>query len=192
MHGDSLPDLVNVARVVNLAEAGFLCDQLAGYGLDARIHELEQFSALDHRRESAYLIRVRAAEAALAAAHIRRYLAEDATEGQSSEIACEDADNTVTDDLFWRPVALVVLAGVASFILGQQFSEHRFERRAAKESLARAVWAIGRPFVTESGPGQPRYRLSIDQRQQWVLDTDRDGDGIYERRKRYPESAVVW
>lgn len=189
--GDTSTELVNVARVANLAEAGFLCDQLAGYGLDARIHELEQFRALDHRWESVYLIRVPAADAAQAAAHIRQYLAEDAAEGPSSDAACGDAVD-VDDTLYWRPVALVVLAGVASFVLGQQFSEHRFERRVAKESLAHAVWAIGRPFATESVPGQPRYRLSVDQQRRWVLDVDRDGDGVYERRKRYPESAVVW
>lgn len=195
--GNSLPsdgglELINVARVANLAEAGYLCDELIGYGIDARIHQLEQFSAVDHCWETAYLIRVPSTDVAEAAAQIRQYLAEEAAEVPAHDIASDASSDTAVDVLSWRPVALVVLAGVASFMLGQRFTEQRFERRAAKASLAHAVWAIGRPFVVESEPGQPRYRLSLDQRRSWILDTDRDGDGIFERRQRYPESVIVW
>ena len=42
-------DLVNVARVANLAEAGFICDELIGLGMEAQIHQLEDFDAASHR-----------------------------------------------------------------------------------------------------------------------------------------------
>src|SRR3954468_10652703 len=49
---------VNVARVANLAEAGFLNDELIGAGIDARIHQLEEFNAVYDRWSAAYLIQV--------------------------------------------------------------------------------------------------------------------------------------
>ena len=47
---------INVARVANLAEAGFLVDELAGEGIDARIYQSEDFSALTDRWQVSYLI----------------------------------------------------------------------------------------------------------------------------------------
>jgi hypothetical protein len=102
------------------------------------------------------------------------------------------AQSEAIDPLFWRPVALVVLAGVASFILGQRFSEQKLERRPARGPLATAVGKIGRPLVTDSAPGEPRYRLSVDRRRElWLLDVDRDGDGIYDRQHHFPAHAAA-
>jgi hypothetical protein len=183
-----------VARVTNLAEAGFLTDELVGLGIDARIHQLEEFGALTDRWETVYLIRVPSDSAREAATRIREHLVDDVDEADSALMAFRfSADSDAIDPLVWRPVALVVLAGVASFMLGQHFSEQNVERRPARGSLSTAVGVVGRPFVTESAPGQARYRLSLDRRRQtWLLDTDRDGDGIYDSRQQFPEHAAVW
>src|SRR4051812_4539046 len=61
---------INVARVANLAEAGFLTDELVGLGIAARIQQLGDFSALDDRRTALYLIQVPAEHADEAAAQI--------------------------------------------------------------------------------------------------------------------------
>jgi len=179
---------------MNLAEAGFLTDELVGLGFDARIHQLEEFSALNDRWAAVYLIRVPSDSAHQAAARIREYLADEVAEPDAGAMGFRfSADSEPIDPLFWRPVALVVLAGVASFVLGQRFSEQNADRRPPRGSLETAIGAIGRPLVTEPRAGQPRYRLSLDrQREAWYLDTDRDGDGRYEISQQLQASGVVW
>jgi hypothetical protein len=183
-----------VARVGNLAEAGFLTDELIGLGIDARIHQVEEFSALSDRWQTAYLIRVPSAATSAAAARIRQHLVDEVEETSAGAMGFRfSAESEAIDPLFWRPVALVVLAGVASFLLGQRFSEQKIERRLPRGPLATAVGAIGRPLVTESAPGEPRYRLSVDRRREvWLLDIDRDGDGIYDRQQHFPAHAAAW
>jgi hypothetical protein len=185
---------VDVARVTNLAEAGFLSDELVGFGIDARVHQLEEFSAITDRWETMYLIRVPSEVAREAAAHIRQHLIDEADESESPSIGFRfAADGDAIDPLLWRPVALVVLAGVASFMLGQRFSEQNVERRPPRNSLSTAVGVIGRAFVTEPAPGQPRHRLTLDRRRHiWLLDSDRDGDGIYDTTQRFPTHAPAW
>lgn len=185
---------VDVARVTSLAEAGFLTDELVGLGIEAQIYQLEEFGGSSHRWDAAYLIRVPTSMAQEAAARIREHLAEDAagSEGVPSHFLFS-ADSTAIDPAFWRPIALVVLAGVASFALGQQFPEHRPRNRASDNPLPKAVDAIGRPLVTEPVAGQPQYRLSFDRRREtWSLDCDREGDGVYESQQRFHASGASW
>jgi hypothetical protein len=97
------------------------------------------------------------------------------------------------DPLFWRPVALIVLTGIASFVIGQRLSNQNMGRPLASGSLPSTANRIGRPFVTESAPGQPRYRLSFDSRKQaWSLETDRDNDGHYEARQQFHATGASW
>jgi hypothetical protein len=181
---------IDVARVTNLAEAGFLTDELVGIGIDAQIYQLQEFSAVSHRWASLYLIRVPSHAARDAATQIRQHLADDAAEqnGESAEFTFA-AYNQPADAIFWRPVALVILAGVSSFVLGQQLShqdDFKLERRPPRNSLATAIEQIGGPLVTEPAAGRPRHRLSFDRhRETWLLDTDRDGDGRFDRRQAF-------
>jgi hypothetical protein len=186
-----------VARIKNLAEAGFLSDELVGLGIDARIHQLEEFSAITDRWASLYLIRVPTGMAREAAARIRQYLADEESDGAPEATPfCFSTHDQSSDPLLWRPVAIVILAGVASFVLGQRFSEqkeHKAERRPPRNSLAAAVEAIDRPLVTEPAPGRPRYRLTLDRRRDaWSLDVDRNGDGVYDSRRAFPTSGAAW
>jgi hypothetical protein len=188
----------DVARVRNLAEAGFLTDELSGLGIDARIHQLDEFSAITDRWASLYLIRVPSGMAHEAAAWIRQHLADEDAEREPDAATFSFATHDQsTDPLLWRPVAIVVLAGVASFVLGQRFSdqkEHRVERRPPRNSLTAAVEAIGQPLVTEPVAGRPRHRLAFDRgRDIWLLDVDRDGDGRYDSRQTFHASgAAAW
>ena len=191
---DSAPQWLDVARVTNLAEAGFLTDELVGLGIDARIYQLEEFSALTDRWATAYLIRVPSESAHKAAAHIRQHLADEGAEAEAPAMGFRfSADSPTIDPLFWRPVALVVLAGVASFVLGQRFSEQNVERQPPRGSLETAVGTIGRPLATEPEPGRPRFRLSLDDRREtWYLEADRDSDGHYESRQQFQASGAAW
>jgi len=188
---------IGVARIRNLAEAGFLTDELVGLGIDARIHQLDEFSALTDRWASLYLIRVPAANAQDAAARIRKYLAEESHEPESDASSFRfSTHDQPMDPLLWRPVALVVLAGVASFVLGQRFSDHKevpADRRPPRNSLATAMEAIGRPLVTQPEVGESRHRLSFDRRHEtWFLESDRDGDGQYDTRQAFHASGAAW
>lgn len=186
---------IDVARLTNLAEAGFLADELIGLGYDAQVHQQQEFSALTDRWTSQYLIRVPAAAAREAASHIRQYMADADPVAEGSPYRFTTHDEPI-DPMLWRPVALVILAGVSSFVLGQRFSEQnevKVDRRASRDSLSSAVDAIERPFVTAPARGQAVHRLSFDrQRQKWLLETDRDNDGRYDSRQAFHASGAVW
>jgi len=185
---------IDVARVANLAEAGFLTDELLGLDIDAQIYQLEEFSALADRWTTVYLIRVRADMAHQAAAHIRQHLAEEAAEAESGAMGFRfSADGQTIEPLLWRPVALVAIAGVASFLLGQRFSEQNVDRRPPRGTLSTALGGVGRPLMTEPLPGKACHRLSLDRRSQtWYLDTDHNGDGLFESRQRFHASGAAW
>jgi hypothetical protein len=185
---------IDVARLTNLAEAGFLADELIGLGFDAQIHQQQEFSALTDRWSAHYLIRVPADYAHEAAAHIRQYMAEADRDDRSTYQYTATVDSM--DPLLWRPVALVILAGVSSFVLGQRFSEQnevQIDRRPSRDSLSSAIESIDRPFVTAPGRGQAGHRLSFDgKRQKWVLETDRDGDGRFDSRRAFHATGASW
>jgi hypothetical protein len=185
---------IDVARVANLAEAGFLTDELIGMDIDAQIYQLEEFSALTDRWSTVYLIRVPSQLGHEAAAQIRQHLADEAAETESGAMRFRfSADAESMDPLFWRPVALVVLAGVASFLLGQRFSDQHVDRGPTRGNLSTALGAIGRPLQTEPVPGQPCHRLSFDRRKQILyLDTDRGSDGFFESRQQFQVTGAGW
>jgi hypothetical protein len=183
---------INVARVTNLAEAGFLVDELAGEGVDARVYQSEDFSALTDRWLVSYLIQSPPEAAQAAASHIRRHLAEMESYQEPAASGGWLDERPAFDPHVWRPVALVILAGMASFVLGQRFVADR-NPKPPGNSLSGAISAIGRPLVTEPAAGLPRHRLYYHWREQaWYLDTDADADGRYESRQRFHAAGTGW
>ena len=182
---------INIARVTNLAEAGFLVDELLGDGIDARIYQTEDFSALNDRWLVSYLIQSPPDDAQAAASRIRQHLA-DIDSYQDPAANWTDV-RPALDPLAWRPVALVILAGVASFAVGQRFAADPVLPRHEPHSLATALTAIGRPLATEPVAGQPRHRLYYHRRDaSWHLDSDTDGDGRYDTRQRFRATGSGW
>jgi hypothetical protein len=187
----------NVARLANLAEAGFLTDELIGLGIDAQVHQVNDFSALTDRWESLYVIRVPSEGTERAADRIRQHIADEAGQDDGAPIGLRRmAPDQALEPLLWRPIALVILAGVSSFVLGQKFSEVqgvKADRRPARSSLAIAMESIDRPFVTEPIGGEPRHRIRYDRRRfAWMLETDRDGDGRYDSRQAFRANGASW
>lgn len=190
---DAGPRWINVARVTNLAEAGFLVDELSGDGIDARIYQTEDFSALTDRWLVSYMIQSPPRDAQAAAARIRQQVAEMESYQDPAAAGAWPDDRPALDPLAWRPVALVILAGMASFALGQRFAADRDPPRPQRDSLATAMAAIGRPLVTEPVARGPRHRLYYHWREQaWHLDTDSDGDGRFETRQRFHATGAGW
>jgi hypothetical protein len=191
------PTWVDVARVTNLAEAGFLTDELVGHGIDAQIHQLQEFSALTDAWASMYLIRVPASSGRDAASRIRQHLADDTEDGDdNAPVGFRLGGDHSIDPLLWRPFVLVILAGVSSFVLGQRLSDrpdHKANRRPPRDSLSSVMEAIDRPFVSQPVAGQGGHRLQFDRRRQtWILDTDRDGDGRYDSRQAIHSNGAAW
>jgi hypothetical protein len=184
---------INVARIANLAEAGFLADELIGLGITARIHQMEDFNAVNDRWTALYLIQVPAEKADAAAAEIQNHRDEDVHHHAESQSHSSLLSSRMMDPLFWRPVALIVLTGIASFVIGQRLSVQNGRRFTAANSLPSAANQIGRPFVTEPVAGKPRYRLSFDSpRQAWSLEIDRDNDGQYDTRRQFHATGAAW
>lgn len=181
----------NVARVTSLAEAGFLVDELAGEGIDARIYQADEFNALANRWMADYFIQTPPDRAHAAAAQIRGHLA-DAEPAPSLASEQPWVEQRGAELVIWRPVALMVLAGVVSFGVGQRFAADRDEvRNPPRNTLAGAVHAIGRPLATEPKPGLARHQLWYhDGKQAWYLETDADADGRYESRQRFHASGA--
>jgi hypothetical protein len=186
---------IDVARLTSLAEAGFLADELTGLGYEAQVHQQQEFSALTDRWTSQYLIRVPTDAAREAAAHIRQYMADADPVAEGSPYRFASPDEPF-DPTLWRPMALVILAGVSSFVLGQRFSDQnevKVDRRASRDSLATSMETIDRPFVTAPARGKAGHRLSYDRhRQKWLLETDRDNDGRYDSRQAFRASGAAW
>ena len=178
---------LSVARVANLAEAGFITDELIGRGIDARVHQLDEFNAATDRWAAQYLIRVPSDSAQPAAEHIRQYLTEEPPARPTVLDAFRlTVGGSASDPASWRPVIAVLLVGVASFALGQRFSDAPPQRRPARSDLAMTIAGIGRSLSTAPTANQPRYRLSFDPHQQrWTLDTDRDNDGVFDRTQQF-------
>jgi hypothetical protein len=155
---------------------------------------LDDFNALSDRWTSLYLIQVPTEYAEEAAAQIQQHRDDDVRSRQGEEDSPPfSLSNQVMDPHFWRPVALIVLTGVACFVIGQRLSGQNAVRPMASNSLPTVANQIGRPFVTEPAVGKPRYRLSFDSRRQaWSLETDRDNDGHYDTRQQFHATGAAW
>jgi hypothetical protein len=189
---DSIP-WTDIARIANLAEAGFLADELSGLGMEARIQQVDDFNAASDRWSAKYLIQVPAEHAANAAEHLRQYLFEEDPAPRAILDAFRIPAGRGTNELIsWRVMLLAALAGVVGFAYGQQFAPQKSPKRVQPDGLLAAADAIGRAFITEPVANQPQYRLSFDRRgKEWTLSADRDHDGVFEQTQRFPAVAAT-
>ena len=183
----------NAARVANLAEAGYLVNLLGASAVTARIFEDRSFSVLAGAWEHAYLIQVPGEQISQAAAILRQ---------ESTAAETEDCDDTWSDHkrvedenlVFWRPVALMALAGAASFVVGHRFAAQSGDghERPYAESLVAAMEQMGRPLVTEPRADGVSQRFVFHRhRRAWYVQTDRNGDGHFESIREFRGPAVI-
>lgn len=171
---------VDIARVQSPAEAGYLLSMLQAEGIDASTREEQSFNAITGAWAAGYVIATPTEEAAEAASILRPEA--QALEEDAELAAAEDLDREVFQAVIWRPFALMALAGVVSFFLGQRFAEP--ERSPRADPLVRAALAIGKPFYAQKGGTQ--HRLSYDKkREHWRLDTDTNGDQRFDQTRYF-------
>ena len=125
---------------------------------------------------------------------IRQHLAE--TESYQDPAAAgvwPEGDRRASIRCLWRPVALVILAGMASFALGQRFAGRSTIPPPAPRFARDAASAIGRPLMTEPAAGLPRHRLYYHLREHaWCLDTDAERRRTVRNSTTVPAAGAGW
>ena len=179
------PGYTAAARASSLAEAGYLVSVLQSEGLDAEVQHTKSYSAISGGWLTDYVISAPEDQLHEVAAVLR---AEATAFEEDSEL--EDPDEEIFRQVVWRPVALMAVAGVVSFIAGQHLAAPK--PNTGPWSLGKAVDSVGRPFYTEAGPDGGRHRLTFDRKSsEWRLDSDVDGDGRFDRRLRFAAEAAL-
>ncbi len=182
-------DWISVARLMSLAEAGYFADILADHGVQAQTRLAHDFSAVDGRWESVYVLQVREAEAELAAARIQAALGKEDDLAHPEHDADEDSPAL---PVIWRPLALMVMAVAVAYLAGRGVWNLRGAEpaRAPSDRLWDTMMQIDRPFVSPPGRDGVRYRFRIDRTANAViLEQDRDADGLYESVRRFRQNA---
>lgn len=183
---------VSVVRTINLAEAGYLANELETGGFPSQIRQHDSFSAVDGTWNSLFLIQVPAEQAQASADHLRAYLAEAEFSGPIA-VAEDGADDGAPRGPVWRPLALMVVAGVAVLFIGQRMRELRVrQHEASRANLLHVLEQIDRPFVSvDPGKEAGRFRLMFNRRMEiWRLQEDPDGDGRYDREWTFREPTL--
>jgi hypothetical protein len=177
---------VDVARVANLAEAGYIADELTGLGFQTRVQPLKEFSAANDRWSDHYLIRVPEPSALAAAELVREHLSPDSPNNRTLLTTIRNSVADENGHSAWKPIASIVLVSVTSFILGHQLTEGPATRRVPTNALAAALSETGQAFVSKLRPNQAQYQLSFDQPHRlWTLSADRDHDGVFESSRQF-------
>lgn len=184
---------VSVVRTTNLAEAGYLANELEAGGFESQIRQHDSFSAIDGSWTTQFLIQVPADQAEHSADHLRIHLAETdraAPIPPVEEYAADAADRGV---VVWRPLALMIVAGAAVLFIGHRMREIRRQHEPpSRARLLQVLERIDRPFVSvDAEHGAGRYRLLFSHHgQTWRLQEDMDGDGHYDREWHFPDPAL--
>ena len=181
-------DWASAAKVSNLAEAGYLVSRLSGDSIDARLVESETFNAMTGNWHVKYVLQVPADELETALAILRTEAEEFEREQPEYDGFGEPVDDEPVHLVFWRPVALMAVAGLATLWLGQRAADPRQRvlpnRNAA--ALGSAIEAVGEPFVVTAETGRVHHRLRYrSANRTWYLESDTDGDGQLDQQRQF-------
>jgi hypothetical protein len=215
-----------IARLSNLAEAGFYADFLEGEGYVARVHHRNDYSALDSTWESSFELQVAEDQVKQAFAALQEGIelhedgeelgdhlpqneyshrgadpgdseyspyARAAVEFESGRDADRgafrqgrgdrDLDSRTRSGAFTPSLAWVLVAGGLAYTLG------RSGFGPGLQAEPDVLWQTIRhssPFISEPAEGSPRRCLRYDRaRREFVLEEDRNGDGVWDRQWRF-------
>ncbi|MCG8587337.1 MAG: hypothetical protein MI757_21740, partial [Pirellulales bacterium] len=212
---DQTWDWAPVARLSNLADCGYFCDTLSQHGIESRLQEIDEFSALIGMWEPVFVLQVPREDAARATELINGQLEADPSMDQQPanehqhDLESSDVgnpwsvpgdrgwpDETGTDagTPIWKSVALVLVAGGLAYGAGRVSGQR--EAHPTPPSNRDMLWqALSRPgetFVSEGPPGARKLRLRYDATTDRIqMDEDIDGDGRYDRRRTFDRGRLV-
>ncbi len=174
----------NVARIANVAEAGYLAVRLQELDIAARVVELPSFSAVGGDWRSGYVLQVDGDCREAAVELLAREAEEVAAESEWD--AAVDAPAAASPTL--RVMSVVALAGFAGFWAGTHTDQPPAATRPSTAArLATDIESIGEPLVVHDANGNVVHRVTFDRRQQALLwQSDGDGDGRWDRTRLYP------
>lgn len=178
----------SAAKMTNLAEAGYLVSCLEAQGIAAQLIEAESFNAIAGDWSRSYTLQVPAGSFSTATQILREE--SELLLGEQGEYDAfgEPIDEEPVHLVFWRPVALMAVAGLATLWLSQRAPDPRPRvapnRNAA--ALGAAIDSLGEPLVIKADQGQVRHRLRYDRAHRALqLESDTDGDGRLDRLQRF-------
>ncbi len=176
-------DWTNVARIANVAEAGYLASRLQEIDISARVLESPTMAASGEWR-SLYVLQVDG-ECRDAAVELLTREAEEVA-AESEWDAATDVVHSSSPTL--RVMSVVALAGFAGFLAGTHNDPPPAATRPSTAArLAIDIEAIGEPLVVRDANGNVVHRVTFDRRQQSIVwQRDADADGRWERTRLYP------
>lgn len=168
---------VPVARLTNLAEAGFAESFLAEAGIPSCLRQVDDFSAVDGSWSQVYVLQVPEQQAEQAAER----LGEELLESASQATAAADLVPPPKVRPAWPPLALLLLAvGLLYVSLSGQLIP---PRRSTRPSLGDVLRRLNQPLKNAPLVGPPHYQIRFDPaRQAIVIDADRNGDRISDQQ----------
>ena len=180
-------DWVPIARVSNLAEAGFLVDLLIDREIESDVTEENEFNAAAGAWYSSFVLRVAQENADPA----RSFLTagengeeEGVLDEQWQQVSTGGLVNSSTQFLKWA-LLLLVIAGVATVILNDDQKPAQPRQPAAAQSFYEFLAQQPGPWIfeNESGVRSQLYFNAFQNR--LTIKQDLDGDGTLEYQRTF-------
>lgn len=198
--GETLPDkttaprLVSVARLTNLAEVGYFADLLAGEGIEAIVHQRDDFDAISARWEKTFVLQVDEERAEEAVAFLEQE-SRSAGGDEAGALDYDPLDVAAGGASLWKPVVLALMAGGLAYWGSRGVLNHvpRADPGRGRPLLWEALAEIEGPLYTPGGAGRARYELRYDrQLGRLLLDEDINGDGRFDRQRAFRRGRLVY
>ncbi len=190
-------DWVPIARMANLAEAGFLCELLDSRGLPARLDQLNDFSAVDGTWQTRFILKVpsdfRARATDLLRDEVATFHAEDKSDDVSAEMGASASPEMPRPQLLSiiGPLLLLAMVAMSSYAAGRAVGRP-MPGPAISSDLWGALRETTQPLISVSPDGKLQRQLQFDRDEgTLILEDDRDGDGRFDRRRVFREDSVV-
>ena len=180
-------DWIPIARISNLAEAGYLVDLLTDCNIASDITEENEFNAAAGAWYSLFVLRVAEEDADPARSALARgeYGEEEsALEEQWQQVGTGGLVNSSTQFLKWA-LLLIVIAGLATMIVNDNQQPVQPGQPADAESFHEFLAQHPGPWMFESESGV-QSQLYFNAFQNYlIIKQDRDGDGTLEYQRTF-------
>lgn len=189
------PAWTSIARVSSLADVGYFEDLLSSDEIDCRVHERDDFSAVDGTWQKTYVVQVPEHVATRAVERLRGEIAETEDVPAAAYDAYGSASNEDTGPALWKPLALILLAGGLVYMAGRSgplAAGKAPQRHEPAGSLWNALTESDIVLKGEGDAGQGRRALRYDPiRERLILEVDTNGDGRFDRRREFRSGRLV-